>query len=70
MTKLLSEIEPSLNSMKTQIQDSVGADLRRLVMEELALQRMGKNKNGSEESNDEEDPESKKIRKYKKNIKI
>merc|ERR1711954_591346 len=64
MTKLLSEIEPSLNSMKTQIQDSVGADLRRLVKEELVLQRMEETKKGSDESNDEEDPES------KKNIKI
>merc|ERR1711954_551136 len=37
--KLMSEIEPSLKVMQKEIPDSVGTDLRRLVQEELELQR-------------------------------
>merc|ERR1711954_21993 len=39
-SKLLSEIEPSLNGMRDEIQKSIGIDLRRLVKEEIALQKM------------------------------
>merc|ERR1711954_480403 len=38
-TKLLSEIKPSLNGMRDEIQKSVGLDLRRLVKEEMTLQK-------------------------------
>merc|ERR1711954_8390 len=38
-TKLLTETEPSLTGMKNEIQTSIGNDLRRLVQEEVALQR-------------------------------
>merc|ERR1712081_138945 len=38
-TKLLSEMEPSLVAIKDQLQESVGADLRRLVRVEVAIQK-------------------------------
>merc|ERR1711954_378537 len=56
-SKLLSEIEPSLNGMREEIQKSVGLDLRRLVKEEMALQKMWEAKNGAAESYEEFDPE-------------
>merc|ERR1711954_107773 len=39
-TKLMGEIEPSLNAMKNEIQDNVNLDIRRLIQEELALQKL------------------------------
>merc|ERR1712081_46035 len=38
--KIMAEIEPSLNVMKEDIQTSIGVDLRRLVQEEVTLQRL------------------------------
>merc|ERR1711954_618704 len=38
-SNLLAEIEPSLIKIKGQIQESVGLDLRKLVREELTLQK-------------------------------
>merc|ERR1711954_530876 len=43
--KLMKEIEPSLNSMRNEIQDSVNVDIRRLIKEEMALQKMAEAKN-------------------------
>merc|ERR1712081_165007 len=47
--KLMKEIEPSLNSMKNEIQDSVNVDIRRLIKEEMALQKMAEAKNTENE---------------------
>merc|ERR1711954_605014 len=38
-SKLLSEMEPSIGAVKDQIQESLGADLKRLVREEMASQK-------------------------------
>merc|ERR1711954_28471 len=38
-SKLLKEIEPSLNGMKHEIQESVSVDIRRLVQKEMSLQK-------------------------------
>merc|ERR1712081_119886 len=46
---LMKEIEPSLNSMKNEIQDSVNVDIRRLIKEEMALQKMAEAKNTENE---------------------
>merc|ERR1711954_279421 len=54
-SKLLSEIEPSLYGMRDEIQRSVGQDLRRLVKEEMALQKMAEAKKGAAESKEEVD---------------
>merc|ERR1711954_265821 len=42
---LMKQIEPSLNSMRNEIQDSVDVDIRRLIKEEMALQKMAEAKN-------------------------
>merc|ERR1711954_79873 len=65
-TKLLAEIEPSLNGMKCQSQDSVGLDIRRIVQEELALQKLEEKKKETDESGDEVDPENERNKKIKK----
>merc|ERR1711954_397058 len=39
-SKLMAEIAPSLNSMKNELQSAASQDIRRLVQEELAIQRM------------------------------
>merc|ERR1711954_492218 len=43
-SKLLKEIEPSLNAMKGEMQNSMGTDIRRIVQEELSFREM-KDKN-------------------------
>merc|ERR1711954_296145 len=66
-TKLLSEIEPSLKGMKDQIETSVSLDLRRIVQEELALQKMAEAKIAAEDDMEEGDLE--KNKKIQKSIK-
>merc|ERR1711954_598810 len=39
-SKLLKEIEPSLNAMKVDMKDTMGTDIRRIVQEELNLKEM------------------------------
>merc|ERR1711954_89880 len=60
-TKLLAEIEPSLNGMKTQIENSVNQNLRRIVQEELMLQKMAESKSDDNDDKHVSDPENKKI---------
>merc|ERR1711954_126761 len=67
--KLLKEIEPSLNLMKEEIQTSVGSDIRRLVQEEMALQKMKENKVIEDAINENGDPEITKNDKIQKNNK-
>merc|ERR1711954_615935 len=67
-TKLMAEIEPSLTGMKSQIEDNLNMNLRRIVQEELSLREM-KEKSDAPTINDDEKPENKnnKIqKKYKK----
>merc|ERR1711954_586365 len=61
--KLMAEIEPSLGVMKSEIQNSIGTDLRRLVQEEVTLQRMRESKETGDAANKEDGPEKEK--KYK-----
>ena len=56
-TKLIAKIEPNLKTMKEQIQTGVCTDLRRLVQEELALQKMGKKKQKDEADDSKGNPE-------------
>merc|ERR1712081_51663 len=49
--KLMTEIEPSLVGMKNEIQTSIGTDLRRLVQEEVALQRLKEAKEQEDATN-------------------
>merc|ERR1711954_452082 len=65
-SKLLSEIEPSLNGMKNEIQTAVGLDIRRLVQEEMALQKLKEAKEQEAASIIEEDSESNKNNKIQK----
>merc|ERR1711954_363495 len=62
--KLLKEIEPSLGKMKEDIETSMSRDLRRIVQEEVALQRMKELKEAEDSA--EEDPEKKKNEKIQK----
>merc|ERR1712112_521716 len=64
--KLMAEIEPSLGVMKTEIQNSIGTDLRRLVQEEVTLQRLRESKESSAAGNQEDGPEKKKNSKIQK----
>merc|ERR1711954_417362 len=67
--KLMAVIQPSLSVMKNDIQHSIGVDLRRLVQQEVTLQRHreAKERNGVE--SDPEDPEKNtKIQKNNKTI--
>merc|ERR1712081_52128 len=57
-TKLLKEIEPSLNSMKDEMKNSMCTDIRRIVQEELNLKEM-KEKNVDQAKPEEEHPENK-----------
>merc|ERR1711954_611402 len=73
-SKLMSEITPSLESMRTELQTSASQDLRRIVQEEVELMRLREAKENAKtvkESSDEVekglDPE--KNKKSKKNIK-
>merc|ERR1711954_547013 len=60
--KLMAEIQPSLSVMKNDIQHSIGVNLRRLVQEEVTLQRHREAKERNEAVSETGDPE--------KNIKI
>merc|ERR1711954_555752 len=62
-TKLLAEIEPSLNGIKTQIENNVNQNLRRIVQEELMLQKMAESKSENEDKQEDEDEKNKKIQK-------
>merc|ERR1711954_212705 len=66
-SKLLKEIEPSLNAMKGEMQNSIRIDIRRIVQEELTLREM-KEKSEATAKPEEEHPENKnnKIQKKKK----
>merc|ERR1712081_167222 len=59
-TKLLAEIEPSLNGIKTQIENNVNQNLRRIVQEELMLQKMAESKSDNEDKQEDEDDEKNK----------
>merc|ERR1711954_298886 len=65
-TKLLKEIEPSLNSMKDEMKNSMCTDIRRIVQEELNLKEM-KEKSADQAKTEEEHPENKKNKTHKKN---
>merc|ERR1711954_21885 len=68
-TKLLKEIEPSLGTMKDEIQSSMTHDLRRFVQEEVALQRMREQKDTETAADDKVDPDPNKNNKIQKKIK-
>merc|ERR1711954_148572 len=55
--KIMAEIEPSLNVMKEDIQTSIGVDLRRLVQEEVTLQRLKEAKDSDDAESDPDGPE-------------
>merc|ERR1711954_172803 len=67
-SKLMKEIEPSLNSMKGEMKDSMCTDIRRIVQEELNLREM-KKKNVGPTKLEEENPENKSNKNQKKNKK-
>merc|ERR1711954_184134 len=48
-SKLMKEIEPTLGLMKNEIQDNVNANMRRLIQEEMALQKHAEVKSRGEE---------------------
>merc|ERR1712081_65757 len=50
--KLIKEIEPSLGKMKEDIEANMCKDLRRIVQEELALQKMKENHEEDEGENE------------------
>merc|ERR1712081_15918 len=73
-TKLMSEITPSLEGMRKELQTSASQDLRRIVQEEVELMRLREAKENpktvhesDEEGDKEVEPE--KNKKSKKNIK-
>merc|ERR1711954_453979 len=68
--KIMAEIEPSLSVMKEDIQTSIGADLRRLVQEEVTIQRLKEAKERDDAVSDPDVPESNKNKKIQKNIKL
>merc|ERR1711954_491248 len=65
---LMAEIQPSLSIMKHDIQESIGVDLRRLVQEEVTLQKLREDKEKTEEASAKGDTE--KTIKIQKNNKI
>merc|ERR1711954_261153 len=68
--KIMAEIEPSLGVMKDEIRNSIGTDLRRLVQEEVTLQRLKEAKERDDAVSDPDVPESNKNKKIQKNIKL
>merc|ERR1711954_584589 len=54
-SKLIKEIEPTLNAMKGEMQNSMGTDIRRIVQEELSLREM-KDRNVAQAKPEEEHP--------------
>merc|ERR1711954_191133 len=67
-TKLLNEMEPSIVALKGRIQESVGSDLRRLVREEMSLQKPPPSEPDSTED-EEEDKKAEPAKSKKKKIK-
>merc|ERR1712112_355463 len=73
-TKLMTEITPSLENMRTELQTAASNDLRRIVQEEVEMMRLREAKEKAkpaEDSSDEEEKglEPKKNKKSKKNKK-
>merc|ERR1711954_350 len=64
--KMMAEIGPSLGVMKMEIQNSIGTDLRRLVQEEVTLQRLKESKEREDVANLEDGPEKDKNTKIQK----
>merc|ERR1711954_342897 len=67
--KIMAEIEPSLGVMKSEIQNSIGTDLGRLVQEEVTLQRLKEAKERDEAGSDNDGPERDKNTKIQKKYK-
>merc|ERR1712081_150381 len=67
--KIMAEIEPSLGVMKDKIQNSIGTDLRRLVQEEVTLQRLKEAKERDEARSKNDGPERDKNTKIQKKYK-
>merc|ERR1712112_527991 len=67
--KIMAEIEPSLGVMKDEIQTSIGTDLRRLVQEEVTLQRLKEAKERDEAGSNTDGPERNKNTKIQKKYK-
>merc|ERR1712081_54926 len=59
-----------MSRMRDQIQSSIGADIRRLVQEELAIQKMNEGKEQEAVDDEVEDPVITKNNKIQKNLKI
>merc|ERR1711954_23268 len=57
-SKLMKEIEPSLGVMKDQIQENVNVNMRRLIKEELAMQKLAEEKVKRDESKKDDRHES------------
>merc|ERR1712081_58650 len=55
-SKLMEEIEPSLGLMKNEIQDNVNSNMRRLIKEEMALQKLAEAKEKKSERMKEDTP--------------
>merc|ERR1711954_351352 len=53
-SKLMKEIGPSLSVMRTEIQDNVNDNMRRLIQEEMALQKIAEDKNKKAESKEKD----------------
>merc|ERR1711954_58932 len=53
-SKLMSEMEPSIVAVKDQIQESLGADLRKLVREEMSSQKPPPSEHESSKEEEEE----------------
>merc|ERR1711954_386928 len=71
-SKLMSEITPSLENMRTELQSAASQDLRRIVQEEVELMRLkeAKEKAGEERAGDEARNEGGEPEKNKKSKKI
>merc|ERR1711954_545220 len=48
-SKLMKEIQPTLGLMKNEIQDNVNSNMRRLIQEEMALQKLSEAKEREDE---------------------
>merc|ERR1711954_471842 len=57
-SKLMKEIEPSLGVMKNEIQDNVNSNMRRLIQEEMALQKIAEVKEKKDESKKNEETDN------------
>merc|ERR1712081_143901 len=73
-TKLMTEITPSLENMRTELQTAASNDLRRIVQEEVEMMRLREAKEKAKPAEDSSDEEEKglgpeKNKKSKKKIK-